>query len=294
LAQGRLSREARRTHIPKASFLPIRSTPPSEMYRNHQYDMDCITWSPGGRILQIEYAMEAVKQGTPVLGLRSKTHVVLSSFKRAQSELAEHQQKMFKIDDHLCIGISGLTADARVLAEYMRNECLNHRYIYDSPMNVGRLVGQIADKSQQKTQNASKRPYGVGLLVAGCDEKGPHLFETCPSGNYFEYYAMAIGGKSTSAKTYLEKHFDKFADCDLDGLLQHAMEAMNKTTTSDQTLTVKNTGVVVISMENGYREVPPEELQKYIDRLEKKDEPMEEAAGDAPAGGAAPAAPMET
>lgn len=46
-------------------------------------------------------------------------------------------------------------------------------------------------------RNSSKRPYGVGLLVAGCDEKGPHLFETCPSGNYFEYYAMVtwlVGG----------------------------------------------------------------------------------------------------
>merc|ERR1711920_478161 len=89
--------------------------------------------------------MEAVKQGTPVLALRSNTHVVLASFKKAQSELAQHQQKIFKIDDHMCIGISGLTADARVLAEYMRNECLNHRYIYDAPMNVGRLVAQVAD-----------------------------------------------------------------------------------------------------------------------------------------------------
>ena len=41
--------------------------------------------------MQVEYAMEAVKQGTPVLGLRSKTHAVLVSFKRAQSELASHQ-----------------------------------------------------------------------------------------------------------------------------------------------------------------------------------------------------------
>merc|ERR1711879_873887 len=241
-------------------------------------------------ILQVEYAMEAVKQGTPVLGLRSATHVVLASFRRAQSELAEHQQKIFKIDDHMCIGIAGLTADARVLAEYMRNECLNHRYIYDVPMHVGRLVSQVADKSQTKTQNSSKRPYGVGLLVAGVDERGPHLFETCPSGNYFEYYAMAIGGKSTSAKTYLEKHFDKFENCDLDSLLQHAVEAMNKTTASDQTLTVKNTAVVVISKDNGYKEVPAEELQKYIDKLEKKDEPMEETTADgaAPAGGAPP------
>lgn len=268
------------------------------MFGANKYDMDCITWSPNGRILQIEYAMEAVKQGTPVLGVRSKTHVVLASFKRAQSELAEHQQKLFKIDDHLCIGIAGLTADARVLAEYMRNECLNHRYVYDAPMNVGRLVGQVADKSQTKTQNSSKRPYGVGLLVAGVDEKGPHLFETCPSGNYFEYYAMAIGGKSTSAKTYLEKHFDKFAEADVASLIQHALEALNKTTSSDQSLTAKNTAVAVIGIDARYKELPGDELQKFIERLEKKEDEPDTAMEDAGAAGApvaaGDAAPMDT
>merc|ERR1711879_518762 len=224
-------------------------------------------------ILQVEYAMEAVKQGTPVLGLRSATHVVLASFRRAQSELAEYQQKIFKIDDHMCIGISGLTADARVLAEYMRNECLNHRYIYDAPMQVGRLVSQVADMSQQKTQNSSKRPYGVGLLVAGVDEKGPHLFETCPSGNFFEYHAMAIGGRSNAAKTYLEKHFATFGDADESTLLQHAVEAMNRTTASDTNLSVKNTSVVVIGKDSKYRELKDDELQGLIDKLEKKEEP---------------------
>jgi 20S proteasome subunit alpha 6 len=250
--------------------------------------MDCITWSPAGRILQIEYAMEAVKQGLPVLGLRSKTHVVLCSFKRSQSELAEPQQKIFKMDDHMAIGISGLTADARVLAEYMRDECLNHQYVYDAPINVGRLVSEVADKSQQKTQNASKRPYGVGLLVAGVDEKGPHLFETCPSGNFFEYYAMAIGGRSTSAKTYLEKNFESFPDADVDALCKHAMEAMNKTTQTDQSLTTKNTSVAIIGVGEAYRELKEDQLQKIIDGLEKKEAvPMEDApaapAGDAPA-----------
>lgn len=265
------------------------------MFRNHQYDMDCITWSPAGRILQIEYAMEAVKQGTPVLGLRSKTHIVLACFRRAQSELAEYQQKMFKIDDHMCIGISGLTADARVLAEYMRNECLNHRYIYDAPMHVGRLVAQVADMSQQKTQNSSKRPYGVGLLVAGVDEKGPHLYETCPSGNFFEYHAMAIGGKSTSAKTYLEKHFESFADASPEQLVQHAVEAMNKTTGSDQSLSVKNTAVAIISPDGKYTEVANEQVQACIDKLEKKTEPDADM-DDAPAasGGDGGAAPMDT
>lgn len=44
-------------------------------------------------------------------------------------------------------------------------------------------------------------------------ETGPHLFEFSPSGVTYEYYAMAIGARSQSAKTYLERHFEEFADC---------------------------------------------------------------------------------
>lgn len=269
------------------------------MIGQNQYDQDCLTWSPTGRLFQVEYAMQAVEQGTPVLGLRSKNAVVLCSNMRAQSELAEEKKKVMKIDNHLCIGIAGLTSDARVLAEFMRSECLNHQYIYESPMNVGRLVAMIGDKSQAKTQNSSgKRPYGVGLLVAGFDEQGPHLFQTCPSGNYFEYYAMAIGGRSTSAKTYLEKHFDKFSEMQTEELIQYGMDAMNKTTVSKgENLTAKNTSVVVVD-KDGFRELAAADLQTYLDKLEKKnDDPdatMEDAAAPAAGGDGGGAAPMDT
>jgi len=36
----------------------------------------------------------------------------------------------------------------------------------------------------------------VGLLVAGYDQTGPHLYNTCPSGNYYEYKAMSIGARA--------------------------------------------------------------------------------------------------
>jgi 20S proteasome subunit alpha 6 len=263
------------------------------MIGQNNYDQDCLTWSPQGRLFQVEYAMQAVEQGTPVLGLRSKDAIVLCTNMRAQSELAEEKKKVMKIDNHLAVGIAGLTSDARVLAEYMRSECLNHQYIYDSPMNVGRLVAQIGDMSQQRTQTSSgKRPFGVGLLVGGYDEKGPHLFQTCPSGHYYEFFAMAIGGRSTSAKTYLEKHFEKFADLQLDELIQYGVEAMNKTTVSKgETLTAKNTSVYVID-KGGFRELPPAELQTFLDKVEKKADDPDATMEDAPA--AADAAPMDT
>ena len=109
--------------------------------------------------------------------------------------MACHQEKIFEIDDHMGIAIAGLTADARYLCKFMRQECLNYEYAHDSHHPTERLVGKIAKKSQIKTNHPSKRPFGVGLLVAGVDETGTHLFETCPSANYYEYIAMAIGAR---------------------------------------------------------------------------------------------------
>lgn len=113
----------------------------------NQYDYDVTIWSPQGRLHQVEYAMEAVKIGSACVGLKSKTHALVCAVKRSPSELSSFQRKIFKIDDHVGIAIAGLTADARSLSKYMRNECLNHRFIYDSPLPLNRLVTQVADST---------------------------------------------------------------------------------------------------------------------------------------------------
>lgn len=76
------------------------------MFRN-QFDTDCITWSPAGRIHQIEYAMEAVNVGSAAIGLRSSKYVVVATLKRSTSELSSYQKKVFKIDDNIGIAIAG-------------------------------------------------------------------------------------------------------------------------------------------------------------------------------------------
>jgi len=215
------------------------------MFRN-QYDTDVTTWSPAGRLHQVEYAIEAVKQGSAAVGCKSKTHVVLVSLKRApHSKLSSYQPKLYKIDDHIGIAIAGLAADGRVLAKYMRSECLSHRYIYESPMQTKRLAIKISDKSQICTQRSSKRPYGVGLLISGIDKTGTHLYQTEPSGNYYSYKAIAIGARSQSAKTYLEKNYQTFDDCDEKTLIKHALTALQSTTGDNSELTSQNTSVSI-------------------------------------------------
>lgn len=126
-------------------------------------------------------SQEAVKQGSAVVGLRSKTHSVLVALKRAPSELAEHQQKLLTIDSHMGIGFAGLTNDARVLSNWMRQLALSSRMTYSRPLPLSRVAGALADRAQLNTMEYGRRPYGVGFLVAGYDALGPHLYVSTSS-----------------------------------------------------------------------------------------------------------------
>eukprot|EP00854_Cymbomonas_tetramitiformis_P005989 gene5990-7198_t len=214
--------------------------------------------------------MEAVKQGSAAVGLKSKKYVVLATLKRAASELSAYQRKVFKIDDHMGIAISGLTADGRVLSRYMRRECINHSFVYDSPLSVGRLVLQVADKAQVCTQRSWKRPYGVGLLVGGYDKTGPHLYYNCPSGNYYEYKAHAMGARSQAAKTYLERKFETFDDATLEELIKHALFSLKESCT-DGELNSKNCSVSVVGLDTPFDILEGDTLKPHIDALDAED-----------------------
>ena len=82
----------------------------------------------------------------------------------------------------------------------MKQQCLGHRMAYGRPMPLRELAHQIGQKAQINTQTYGRRPYGVGLLVTGVDEHGPHLYEFQPSGLVDEMAAFAIGARSQMAR----------------------------------------------------------------------------------------------
>lgn len=51
----------------------------------------------------------------------------------------------------------------------MRTECLNYKFSHDTVLPVSRLISALGNKMQTCTQRYDRRPYGVGLLVAGYD-----------------------------------------------------------------------------------------------------------------------------
>lgn len=257
------------------------------MFRN-QYDSDVTVWSPQGRLHQVEYAMEAVKLGSATVGLKNKTHAVILALKRAASELSAHQKKMILIDTHIGITISGLTADARMLSRFMRTECLNYKYSHNAQLPVSRLIATVGNKLQICTQRYNRRPYGVGLLVAGYDDRGPHIYQTCPSANYFDCKAMAVGSRSQSARTYLEKRLDEFPNCDTEELIKHGLRALRDTLPNDLELNTKNVAIGLVGDQTQFRVFDEEETGKYLAMIEGEERrtsgtggPGESAATDA-------------
>lgn len=171
---------------------------------------------------------------------------MLVALKRAPSELAERQRKMLKIDHHIGIGFAGLTSDARVLSNYMRQLALSSRLAYDRALPLSRIVGALADRAQLNTMQYGKRPYGVGFLVIGVDDTGPHLYEFNPTGNCFEYYAMSLGARSQSAKTYLERHYGEFESTDADSLIVHGIAALRETLQQNKDLERDAVSVAIV------------------------------------------------
>ena len=169
---------------------------------------------------------------------------------RNAEELSSYQKKVIGIDEHFGIALAGLASDARVLSNFMKQQALGSKMTYGRPIPLERIVTQIGDRAQTSTQVYGKRPYGVGLLIAGVDETGPHLFEFQPSGMTQEMIACAIGARSQMARTYLERHLDKFADAGREELIKHGLLALKESLSQDKELTVENASVGVTGMSN--------------------------------------------
>jgi len=121
----------------------------------------------------------------------------------------------------------------------------------------------------------------VGLLIAGVDAKGPHLFEFQPSGVTQEMLACGIGARSQMARTYLEKHLDKFESADRLELIQHALRALKESLSQDKELTVDNTSVGVAGLDENFTLFEGQDIAEWLDTTFNENRESGQEGGDA-------------
>jgi len=270
------------------------------MTRN-EYDRGVNTFSPEGRLFQVEYAIEAIKLGSTALGVCTPEGVVLAVEKRITSPLLvpSSVEKIMEVDDHVGVAMSGLTADARTLVEHGRVECQNYRFTFAEPMGVEALTQSLCDLALRFGEDkddddgddgfSMSRPFGVALLVAGTDEKGPHLLHTDPSGTMVRYKAKAIGSGAEAAMTELKEGFredltleqaEDLAVGTLKKVMEEKINATNVEVASIRVEKERKMPVVLMPSSTGtaadhgyandgqrFRIYPVAELQTILDRI---------------------------
>jgi len=171
------------------------------------YDLSVDTFSPDGRIFQVEYAMKAIENSSTIVGLRCTDGVVLATEKLITSQL--HVQgdnsRIFKIDDHIGMAAAGLLPDARSLAEYCRENAADFRREFGRPIPIKQLCHNVAAYVHAYTRHGSIRPFGCTLLLSCYLNGKPELWTIDPSGAAFGYKGATAGKAKNNAKTEIEK-----------------------------------------------------------------------------------------
>jgi len=239
----------------------------------NEYDRGVNTFSPDGRLFQVEYAIEAIKLGSTSIGVCVKDGIILAVEKKKKSRLQESEsiQKTMEIDKHIAAAMSGLTSDARSLVDHARNECLNHWFTYNESLSVescthaiSDLALDFSDVSDGRRKRMMSRPFGVALLIGGVDKTGPSLWVACPSGTYTNYKAEAIGSAQEVARNILREQYKDdmtFAEAEVlaVGTLKEVMEEKINST---------NVEVVSVKVETAqYKSYTHEEVEAVLGRV---------------------------
>ncbi|SPO30291.1 probable PRE10 - 20S proteasome subunit C1 (alpha7) [Ustilago trichophora] len=155
------------------------------------YDLSASTYSPDGRIFQIEYAAKAAENAGTAIAIKTKTGVVVAVEKLVQSKLLVpgSNRRIFNVAPTLAL--------SRPVSSLMANT---------SPPELATLADRVAYYVQAYTLYSSVRPFGVSAIIAGVDDtKGPQIYMIEPSGVFWGYNGCAVGKGRQLAKTEIEK-----------------------------------------------------------------------------------------
>ncbi|CAH8605218.1 unnamed protein product [Heterobilharzia americana] len=230
---------------------------------SERYSFSLTTFSPSGKLVQIEYALKAVESGAPSVGIRAANGVVLAAVKKFTSKLMDEStvSKIEQVTDGIGVVYSGLSPDYRVLVKQARKSAQAYQLAYGEPISPEQLVIRIAAVMQEYTQSGGVRPFGVSLLVAGWDQnlRRPFLYQCDPSGTYFPWKATALGQNSQNGKSFLEKRYNE--NLELEDATHAAILTLKES--FEGQMTDSNIEVGVCN-ENGFRILTSDEVKDYL------------------------------
>jgi len=198
-------------------------------------------------------------KGTTTIGVVCKDGVILASDTRVtMGFFVAHKKgkKVYKIDDHLAMTISGVVADAQRTVDILKANSQLYKLNNGRPMPIrsaARLIANLLFSSRFA-------PMIAQVLVGGVDDAGPHIFSLDPFGSLTEEKCVATGSGSPIAYGVLEDKYKE--DMAIENLLPIVVRAVNSAMKRDAA-SGDSFDVSVID-DKGYRELGDKEKGKII------------------------------
>ncbi len=178
------------------------------LQRIEGYDRTNTLFSPEGRLLQIDYAEQAVKHSpTNILAFLCEEGIGILK-KEVVDSFSKEDARTFLLDNHIVLEGVGVKADVLVLKRFCTQIALQHRARYGIPMLVRELTSELSDLLHSYTVRSGTRPMGVSFVIGGYDCAGGHLYAVSPSGNFEKKYAEALGSHAQTILENLRKTFE--------------------------------------------------------------------------------------
>jgi 20S proteasome subunit alpha 2 len=243
------------------------------------YSFSLTTFAPSGKLVQIEYALQAVAAGKTSLGIKAKNGVVIATEKKIQSVLVDEGSihKVQTLTENIGVTYSGMGPDFRVLVGKGRKSAQVYKKQYGESAPVSQLVREVATVMQEFTQSGLElllfvlsdlsrgvRPFGVSLLAAGFDDEGPQLYQIDPSGSYWAWKASAIGKKQISAKSFLEKRYSE--EMELEDAIHVAILTLKES--FEGAVDENNIEIGIVGEDRKFKLLTPAEVKDYLQEVE--------------------------
>jgi 20S proteasome subunit alpha 7 len=198
-----------------------------------------MSFSPDGRVYQVEYAEKAVEKGgyvkktdpeltrrvaaslcaishrtlrfsspSTTIGIKCVDGVVIGVEKAIFSRLlkADANSIIYPTDTYSAIAFSGIQPDGRALMTKAREEAREYKSFYGSHIPGRVLAERVAGRVHTATIYWSERPFGVSSVLSTYDDEDGHaLYSVAPTGSLLRYHAVAVGRHRQGAKTELDK-----------------------------------------------------------------------------------------
>jgi proteasome beta subunit len=198
-------------------------------------------------------------KGTTTIGVVCRDGVILASDTRVtMGFFVAHKKgkKIYQIDDHMAMTISGTVADAQRTVDILKANAQLYKLEIGRPMPISaaaRLVANLLFSSRLA-------PMITHVLVGGVDDAGPHVFSLDPFGSLTEENCVATGSGSPIAYGVLEDKYKK--DATIQDMLPTVVRAVDSAMKRD-TASGDSFDVVIIN-EKGFRELDEKEKSSIL------------------------------